>query len=193
MLPRKLPEDHLSIFRWEAFRRLPYDARGFIILVHEGVKPAANFEVEEELEGSVVALLRLLRISCARGAHDRGHVKGVSFFIARGWLRARRMKKLDSRFSKLKAEDAFFYEAGRICGVPTCCVRSFVQARRDQHPRSAGGRCPDEFRYLYYTPCSESCSESEELGRRIGIVLEGLDPGAAAKWREDPPVERIFA
>jgi hypothetical protein len=32
-----------------------------------------------------------------------------------------------------------------------------------------------------------------ELGRKIGVVLEALAPEAAARWREDPPVEKIFA
>ena len=186
-------EDHFPVFRSDAFRRLTFEARGFIICVHEGIKPAADFEVEEHLRGTVEALLRLLAISYEKSEHGGGQSPGTKFFISKSKFRAKRLAKLDQVFSKgwIDENGMLTSEAGGLYGIPSCCVNRYLQKSGESNKSSLSVehrdnplQYPDEFRYLFYAPCSAGCLESKELGWKIRQALERLDPETASRWRE---------
>jgi len=82
-------------------------------------------------------------------------------------------------------------EAGGLYGIPSCCVNAYLQRvseeRKPRLPiesRDNPLQHPDEFRYLFYSPCSAGCLESKELGWKIRQALERLDPVTATHWKE---------
>ena len=193
-------DDHFPVFRSDAFRRLPYEARGFIILVHEGVLPVANFRADEDLQSEVKVLLGMLGISYEKSEYNEEHGSGATFFISKSKFKAKRLARLDWVFSKGWVDESGILssEAGTLYGIPPCCMKSYLQMSKDKEASKSASASqyyhdyPKEFRYLFYVPCSEGCIESIKLGREIKLVLERLDPDASAKWKEDSPVEKIF-
>ncbi len=186
-------DGHFPVFRSDAFRRLPYEVRGFIILVHEGIKPAADFEVDEQQQGDLTALLRLLAISYEAGEKEGRQDSRTKYFISKSKFRAKRLERLDKVFSKGWTDEngILTSEAGGLYGIPSCCVSGFLQKTRGDtksRPSTEPGdnplQHPDEFRYLFYVPCSAGCLESKEIGWKIRQALEKLDPAAAIRWRE---------
>jgi len=190
---RDVHDDHLPVFRSDAFRRLPYEVRGFIILVNEGIKPAADFEVDEQQRGDLEALLRLLAISFEGSEIEGRQGSKTKYFISKSKFRAKRLARLDKVFSKgWSDEDGILTsEAGGLYGIPSCCLSSYLlrthggtKSKSSVEPGDNPLQHPDEFRYLFYIPCSAGCLESKELGWQIRQALERLDSAAATRWRE---------
>lgn len=186
-------DSHFPVFRSDAFRRLPYEAKGLIILVHEEVKPAADFEVDEQQRADVEALLRMLAISYEKSEREGEQNSGTKFFISKSKFRAKRLARLDRIFRKgwVDENGILSSEVGDLYGIPSCCANGYLQRREDDEKSRSSAepglnplQLPNEFRYLFYVPCSAGCLESKELGWRIRQALERLDPETATHWRE---------
>jgi len=184
--------NHFVVFRSDAFRRLSHEARGLIILVHEGTKPAADFVADTKSLSDVEALLRLLAISYEKTEFEEGHSSGTKFYISRSKFKAKRLARIDKILSKGWVDESGILssEEGELYGIPACCVRAYLKRRMEENnskssvgPKDNPLQHPDEFRYLFYVPCSAGCLESKEIGWKIRQTLERLDPDTATRWR----------
>ncbi|MGD0477795.1 MAG: hypothetical protein ABSB29_06490 [Nitrososphaerales archaeon] len=190
MVPKRMMEKGIparrvyqhSIFCSSRFRRLPLEARVYTILVASKLKPAADFEVGEELAGDLERILRRLKIRYEKGEYDEEHGRDAMYYISRSVLRARRLKVLDGESTR-GFDSALVSEIGKLYGVPECCIRHFIRSSRDSSPGQIIPRdAPAEYGYLFHLPCSKKCAESRSLGRAIRETLKRFEPITAFEW-----------
>jgi hypothetical protein len=166
----------------------PY-TRAEIILVNEGVKPAAcSGDFNEELLIKTLERLELYHTGVEH-RKERGKVKATVDY-------AKSKSHLDMLDREIEDDFVVMREFGKFYGYPECCVDQYVKDKKNS--QNSGfvekmkelvekeGKYPEELEYLVpsMTPCDPKCPNALKTLGKWKETLEKYDPDAAKALRK---------
>ena len=187
------PERRKSLYA-EAWKYLSgqWNDIALLVLVAEGVKPAAEIPINPGLEKIFKKLKIHYRIAQSKSTSCCYYVIGKDKDV---------VNELTKAFSIHKHNHPSISKIGFLLGFPSCCVATFTEEmapsaiRYHNQMHAPGHTCSfDDLNKIFHVPCHPDCAESKIMAAEYWKTLEEMAPAIAkkleARYSRSTPSER---